>query len=79
MLPDDDSLARYFGLCVVALDDIAQMQRWGFLTMPNNKLVIEHDETLEVVQECVDRGFFYSEEELDRKVWDFIQQWMGVV
>jgi len=63
----------------MALDDIAQMQRWGFLTMPQGRQVIDPNDVVEVELECIERGFFYSEEELDRKVWDFVQQWMGVV
>jgi hypothetical protein len=77
ILPEDDAQARYFGLCVLALDHIALLQAVGLLEQPDGCLVIEDDVVALVELELDRRGFNYSDQEVAEKGWELIHQWVG--
>jgi hypothetical protein len=77
ILPDDDAQARYFGLVVLALHDIAAMQKLGLMTMPYGAEVMDDDEANAVIDVLEDRGFCYSDGEIAEKGWELILQWQG--
>jgi hypothetical protein len=77
VLPVDDAQARYFGLCTLALADIAMMQDLGLLTKPDGVPVISDDVVDQVLRECDRRGFYYSDNEVAEKGWELVKQWAG--
>jgi hypothetical protein len=77
LLPDDDAQARYFGLCTLALGDIAWMQDLGLLIMPDARRVIEDAVVGRIQRECRMRGFNYSHREVAEKGWELVRQWAG--
>jgi hypothetical protein len=77
ILPEDDAQARYFGLCVLALEHIALLQAVGLLEQPDGCLVIEDDVVALVDLEIGRRGFHYSDDEIAEKGWELLNQWAG--
>jgi hypothetical protein len=76
LLPEDDAQARYFGLCVLALQEIALMQDLGLMARPHEAELINPRRAREMVLELEARGFYYSDAEVARKEQDFIDDWL---
>lgn len=77
VLPADDAQAWYFGLCAIALHEVAVMVDFGFVR-PQPQVLIDDDIAEVVIGECERRGFSFTDEEVNDKCWDFIQQWESV-
>jgi hypothetical protein len=76
LLPEDDAQARYFGLCVLALEEIAMMQDLGLLPRPNKLPLVRPRAAQRLIAELDARGFYYSDDEVTRKEADFIDGWL---
>jgi len=76
VLPDDDSQARYFGLCIAALQETALLQGMGLVPLFGGQSAIDREAAEVIMAECGRRGFVFGDLEVSEKSAEFIELWM---